>query len=109
LIGLQNKARDRAISLAFSVKDLPFVTLWKNTNLETEGYVTGLEPGTNYPYNRRVERAHGRVPTLRPGESHFAAIDFTIHPNAGETRELAQRIARLQGAIQPVIDAAPEK
>jgi hypothetical protein len=109
LIGLRNKARDRAVSLAFSVKDLPFVTLWKNTNLETEGYVTGLEPGTNFPSNRRIERAHGRVPKLAPGESHTAAIDFTIHGNAEETKHLAEQVAALQGSVKPVIDTTPEK
>ena len=109
VIGLQNKARNRAVSLAFSVKNLPFVTLWKNTNLESEGYVTGLEPGTNFPANRRIERAHGRVPKLAPGESHTAAIDFTIHTNAEETKRLADRVAALQGDVKPIRDSAPEK
>jgi len=109
LIALQNKARSRAISLAFSVKDLPYVTLWKNTNAEGEGYVTGLEPGTNFPSIRRLERAHGRVPKLAAGESHNATIDFTIHTNADETKRLAEQIATLQGDVKPVLDEAPEK
>jgi hypothetical protein len=109
LVGLENKARDRAVSLAFSVKDLPCVTLWKNTNDLAEGYVTGLEPGTNFPANRRVERAHGRVPKLAAGASHHAAIDFTIYGNAEETGKLTDRISALQGGVKPVLDDKPEK
>jgi len=109
LIALQNKAHDRAVSLAFSVKDLPYVTLWKNTNAEAEGYVTGLEPGTNFPSNRRVEREHGRVPKLAAGASHSATIDFTIHATADETKRVAGQIAALQGDMKPVLDETPEK
>lgn len=108
-IALQNKARDRAVSLTFSVQDLPYVTLWKNTNAEGEGYVTGLEPGTNFPANRRIERAHGRVPKLAAGESHHAAIEFQIHLNAEETRRLGEKITALQGDVKPVLDETPEK
>lgn len=109
IIALENKARDRAVSLSFPVKDLPYVTLWKNTNAEGEGYVTGLEPGTNFPANRRIERAHGRVPKLAAGESHHAAIDFQIHTGAEETRRLSEQIRALQGEVKPVLDEAPEK
>ncbi len=42
VIALRNKAGDRAVSMSFAVKELPYVTLWKNTNAEGEGYVTGL-------------------------------------------------------------------
>jgi hypothetical protein len=38
---LQNRARDKAVSMAFAVEELPYVALWKNTNAEGEGYVTG--------------------------------------------------------------------
>ena len=109
LIALQNKARDRALSMSFLVDDLPFVTLWKNTNAEAEGYVTGLEPGTNFPNNRRIERKFDRVPKLAAGESHSATIDFTIHTGKEETKSLADQIAAIQGDAKPVLDDAPEK
>jgi hypothetical protein len=109
LIALQNKARDRAVSLSFLVDDLPFVTLWKNTNDEAEGYVTGLEPGTNFPNNRRIERKYDRVPKLAAGESHSATIDFTIHTGKEETRRVAEQIAAIQGDVKPLLDDAPEK
>ncbi len=105
---LQNKARDRGVSMAWALKDLPYLTQWKNTPPELEGYVTGVEPGTNFPANRRVERKYGRVPKLKAGESHTATIDFAIHLEGGAVKAAADRIARLQGDTKPVIDAQPE-
>jgi hypothetical protein len=108
LIMLQNKARDKAVSMTFAVEELPYVALWKNTNAEAEGYVTGLEPGTGFPNNRRVERKFGRVPKLAPGGTYHAKIDFTIHATADEVAKVADRIIALQGGIQPVLDDRPE-
>ena len=108
LVMLQNRARDKAVSMAFPVGELPYFTLWKNTNAEGEGYVTGLEPGTGFPNNRRIERKLGRVAKLAPGGSYAAKIDFTIHATAGEVAEVANRIDTLQRGIQPVLDARPE-
>jgi hypothetical protein len=108
LIMLQNKARDKAVSMAFAVGELPYVALWKNTNAEGEGYVTGLEPGTGFPNNRRIERKLGRVPKLAPGATYGAKIDFTIHASADEVAGVAERISALQGGIQPVLDDRPE-
>ncbi|MEI6715509.1 MAG: aldose 1-epimerase family protein [Verrucomicrobiota bacterium] len=109
VIALQNKARDHAVSMSFAVKELPFVSLWKNTNAEGEGYVTGLEPGTNFPNNRRIERKHGRVPKLASGASHSATIDFAIYTSAEETKHLAERVAAIQGDVKPVLEQQPEK
>jgi len=105
---LQNKAGDRAVSMVFSLSELPFVTLWKNTNAEGEGYVTGLEPGTGFPNNRRIERKFGRVPKLAPGAVFRAKIDFTIHVSKDEVGEVAERIVRLQAGVEPVLYDRPE-
>jgi hypothetical protein len=109
LVALSNKAGDLAVSLRFSVKELPYFTLWKNTNSEVDGYVTGLEPGTNFPNNRRIERKFGRVPKLAPGESHRASIDFAIHHGIESVQGVAKEIAAIQGQIKPVLDSSPEK
>ena len=108
LIMLRNKARDKAVSMVFPVSELPFVTLWKNTNAVNEGYVTGLEPGTGFPNNRRIERKFGRVPKLPPGRTYSAAIDFTIHTTAGEVSQVSNRIEALQGGTHPIVDDRPE-
>jgi hypothetical protein len=108
VIALANKAGDRAVSLRFSIKELPYVTLWKNTNSEIDGYVTGLEPGTNFPNNRRIERKFGRVPKLAPGASYHSTIDFGIHIGTEAVGRVASEISTIQAQKKPVIETAPE-
>ena len=107
-IGLVNRARNKGISMSFAVEQLPYVTLWKNTNSEGEGYVTGLEPGTNYPNNRRIERKFGRVPKLKSGESHHAVLDFTILSGRQAVNKLVDQVQRLQQQAQPLLQKTPE-
>ena len=106
---LRNANGDRAVSMSFSPQQLPYVTLWKNTNAREEGYVTGVEPGTGFPYNRRLERLAGRVPKLAPGASRQFAIDFTIHTNRNEVQQLTDRIATIQADRQTEVDSEPVK
>ena len=107
-IGLVNRARNKGVSMTFSVEQLPYVSLWKNTNLEGEGYVTGLEPGTNFPNNRRVERKFGRVPKLKAGESHKAEIDITILQDRQAVTRLEERVQRIQQQAEPDFQYTPE-
>ena len=109
MILLRNAALDRAVSMAFNVDQLPCITLWKNTNAEEEGYVTGLEPGTGFPYNRRIERQLGRVPKLKPGESRQFAIDFAIRVGPEEVKSAVQEVQRIQAGRPTQVDADPAK
>jgi hypothetical protein len=93
---LHNANATRAVTMTYSVRQLPFLTLWKNTNADEEGYVTGLEPGTGYPYNRRIERTAGRVPKLKPGETRSFAIDFAILRGAEAVAAATNAIKGLQ-------------
>lgn len=106
---LVNTKGDRAASVAFSVKELPYLTLWKNTLADGEGYVTGIEPGTGFPHNRRIERAKGRVPKIKAGESRSFTVDFAIHVGEAEVKAATDRVAAIQGDRKPQIDAEPEK
>jgi hypothetical protein len=109
MIMLQSADGERAASMRFSTRQLPYVTLWKNTNAVEEGYVTGLEPGTGFPYNRRVERKFGRVPKLGPhGEVRFA-IDFAVHSGKDEVGRAAAEVARIQAGRRTQIVAEPAK
>jgi hypothetical protein len=94
--------------MKFAIEQLPYVTLWKNTNSEGEGYVTGLEPGTNFPNNRRIERKFGRVPKLASGQSHHAEIDFTLLKGHQAVGGLIDQIQKIQNQAQPVIERSPE-
>ncbi len=104
---LQNAAGDRALSMQFSVEQLPFFSLWKNTTALEEGYVTGLEPGTGFPYNRGVERKAGRVPKLKPGQSRSFALDFTIHTGKADVDKAFHQIKTIQGDRKTQVDQKP--
>jgi len=104
---LQNANGDRGVSLTFPVAQLPCVTLWKNLVEEADGYVTGLEPGTGYPYTRRLEREAGRVPKLAPNATRHFTIDVAIHPDRESVTAAERRIQDIQGQIKPTIDSVP--
>jgi hypothetical protein len=106
---LHNASATKAVAMTWAVESLPFFTLWKNTNAEEEGYVTGLEPGTGYPYNRRIERKAGRVPKLKPGEQRSFAIDFEILRGTDQVARAVNSIKELQANRSPQIDEQPAK
>jgi hypothetical protein len=106
---LTNASRDRAVSMGFAVAELPYVTLWKNLTALEEGYVTGLEPGTGFPYPRRLEREAGRVPKLKPGETRRFAIDVGVHTSAAAITAVGEQIRRIQSGRSTQIDRVPER
>ena len=108
-IMLANARVDRGVSLAFSVEQLPYVTLWKNLAATEEGYVTGLEPGTGFPYTRRLERLAGRVPKLAPGASRTFAIEVALLGSREDVTRVANEIRRLQGGREVQVDTDPFK
>ncbi len=75
---LKNPSNDLAAVLKWKIDELPYFTLWKNSAALADGYVTGLEPGTSFPFNRSVERAHGRTPILAPGESRSLGVKYSM-------------------------------
>jgi Domain of unknown function (DUF4432) len=109
LVLLRNKAGDLGASMRYATRELPFLTVWKNTVGREDGYVVGIEPGTNFPNNRRVERKHGRVPSLPPGASHFMTIEYAVHSGAEAVEGAAGQVARIQGDRRPLINEKPEK
>lgn len=109
LLMLSNASRDRGVSMGFAIAELPYVTLWKNLTALEEGYVTGLEPGTGFPYPRRLEREAGRVPKLKPGETRRFAIDFGVHTTAAAVATVEEQIKRIQDGRSTQIDRAPER
>lgn len=79
---LKNAAGSRAFGLRFLREQLPCFTLWKNTGADGDGYVTGLEPGVNYPNPRGFEEAHGRVRKLAPGETARFELELSAYDTA---------------------------
>jgi galactose mutarotase-like enzyme len=103
---LKNAAGDRGFSLSFAKQQLPCFTLWKNTQAEADGCVTGLEPGTNYPNLKTFEREQGRVITLAPGASYSTEIEFSVYDSPESVSAAEQRILALQ-TVAATVHAAP--
>src|SRR5439155_3739923 len=61
---LYNRAATQGIVVRFNRSELPCFTVWKNTGAVEDGYVTGLEPATNFPNFKTFERQQGRVQHL---------------------------------------------
>lgn len=100
---LRNAAGTRGVSLRFSVEQLPCFTLWKSTAALEDGYVVGLEPGTNFPNPRSYEAAQGRVCRLAGGAEQSFAIRLNVLHGAVEVAAEAEAIAALQASAEPVV------
>jgi hypothetical protein len=104
---LRNAARDRGASITWSTRELPYLTIWKNTAAAADGYVTGLEPATGFPFNRKVERQFGRVPKLSPGETRRFSLELGLHTGRNAVSEMAGRISAIQEGHEPEVETKP--
>lgn len=104
---LHNAAGDLGLSLEFHLTQLPCFTLWKNTAAMADGYVTGLEPGTNFPNPRHFERSNGRVISLAPNGSHCMTLQLAIHPDRNSVNSVIQSIRAIQKATTATCHAKP--
>jgi hypothetical protein len=92
---LQNAAGDRGVTMTYSLDQLPYLTLWKNTTAVEEGYVTGLEPGTGFPANRSTERQAGRVPVLKANEARKFTIDVGLLDSLEEVAKATADVEKI--------------
>lgn len=104
---LRNRAGDKGVSLRFQTSQLPCFTLWKNTGALKEGYVTGLEPATNYPNPTPFEKQRKRVVTLPPGGSYANEVTLEVWNDAAGVRGVAEEIQSLQAHGTPTIHQRP--
>jgi len=104
---IQNASGNAAASVQWSTDELPYLTIWKNTAAEADGYVTGVEPATGFPYNRRVERAVGRLPVLAAGETRDFTVEFGIHVGAESVDALRDRIDQIRGDRSIDVQTSP--
>jgi galactose mutarotase-like enzyme len=104
---LHNAAGDRGISLEYGIRTLPCFTVWKCTQPEADGYVTGLEPATNFPNFKTFERSHGRVVTLASQQTYAVQIDLSVHATAAEVAAVSKRITELQHRAHPIVHDTP--
>lgn len=100
---LHNAEATRGLAVRFKTEEIPCFTLWKNSAAVADGFVTGLEPGTNYPNFRSFERQHGRVPILPPGGKWECEWSVEICDSALGVADVKKEIADLQKREQPMI------
>jgi hypothetical protein len=98
---LHNAAGDRGFAVSFPRQQLPCFTLWKCTQAEADGYVTGLEPGTNFPNFKSFEREQGRVVAIPAGGVYSTSLSLDVLTSAPEVDAARERIQELQGRITP--------
>ena len=106
---LKNAAGNLGASIRWTKEQLPYFTQWKNTASLEDGYVTGLEPGTGFPFNRRIERQFGRVPKLGPGQIREFILEFGIHDGIEAVKKIEDRIKKIQGDHQTELVKRPPK
>jgi len=93
---LRSAAANKALVLRFNKRELPAFTQWKNTAAESDGYVTGLEPATDFPNAKVFERERGRVVEMAPGETYRTALTMEVCDSASSVAKVADEIAALQ-------------
>lgn len=104
---LTNRRGGMGFLVDFKKSTLPCFTLWKNTQPEASGYVTGLEPGINFPNFRADERERGRVKNLDPGDSYETEFEVSILNNSNSVDAVRQKITKLTEQAPAVIHSAP--
>jgi hypothetical protein len=104
---LRDHAGDKAVVLRFSTRELPVFTLWKNSGGPRSGFVTGLEPGINYPNPRPFEKARGRVETLAVGGRRLAEMSLEVLGKREDVAMAEAEIAAIQRQAAPVIHKHP--
>lgn len=104
---LHDAAGSRGISMAFNVRQLPAFSLWKNTDTSGQGYVTGLEPGTSFSYNRRYQRDLGLVPTINPRETKEFVITYSLLGDKAQVAEALKTIEGIQAGRKTTVRETP--
>jgi hypothetical protein len=104
---LYNAAADRGLVLRVNHNELPCFTLWKNTGALEDGYVTGLEPATNYPNFKTFERQQGRVPVLVPGGRWECTWSMEVHDTKAGVADVLKEIVSLQAHAKAMIYRTP--
>ncbi|WP_349618313.1 aldose 1-epimerase family protein [Azotobacter salinestris] len=104
---LHNRAGDRGVRVDYNVQQLPVFSLWKNTDTAGQGYVTGLEPGTSFSYNRRFQRPLGLVPTIGPKEQRQFRVGFALLADKAAVDQAVRRVDEILAGRPTEVREAP--
>jgi hypothetical protein len=104
---LHNKAGSLGVSVGFNTQQLPVFSLWKNTDTQGQGYVTGLEPGTSFSYNRRYQRPLGLVPMIGVKEQKQFQIRYSLLADKGAVDKALKTVSDIQSGRETEVRQAP--
>ncbi|KAB7895610.1 DUF4432 family protein [Rouxiella sp. S1S-2] len=107
LAAVINSKGDKGASIEFDTHQLPLLTMWKNTDTLKQGYVTGIEPGTNYAYPVTIEKEQGRVKQLQAGQSTEFTLTYSLLKDAAAVSKVEQRVKDIQGNESVKVDEKP--
>jgi len=95
-MALLNAAGTLAAHVSFSVDTLPYGILWKRTAAMEDGYVAGLNPCSDLPNPRKVERQEGRVATIGAGAEAVFRERIELVDGRDRVRALEDRLHALE-------------
>ena len=107
MVLLKNGDSNHGVSLRYDITQLPCFAQWKHTGHFDDGYVTGLEPATNFPNPRSFEAAHNRVVPLAAGQSRQFDLCLEYHPDAESVAVAQQLVETIAVGEKPVVHAQP--
>lgn len=105
---LKNASGDQAVSVHFNVKQLPYLVIWKNTAAAADGYVTGIEPSTNFPNPRSFEEKNDRVIKIAPGAAYEIELGLQFHPDKASVEAMEKQIAELTKGQDATVHTTPQ-
>jgi galactose mutarotase-like enzyme len=103
IVLLANSDRSKGVSIRYDAINLPCFSVWKNTVGESDGYVCGLEPATNFPNPKSFEESHGRVIRLGPGEMRTMSLNIGILVSPDRVKQALNQVEALSQADPQVI------
>ena len=108
LAALVNASRTAAAVVRFDVGELRCFSLWKNMAGERDGYATGMEPGTNFPNLKSVERDAGRVVELSAGGEYAAALTLKVASGEEAVAAVESEVAEIQTGAAATVHTEPQ-
>ena len=105
---LKNAHGTQGVSLLYDAEKLPCFSQWKNTTAVVDGYVTGIEPATNFPNPRTFEGEQGRVIKLAGQERTTLGLGVAWHRDEKAVAEAQQAVRKLQAGRPTKVFETPQ-
>lgn len=93
----------------YAHRALPCFAFWKNPAALEDGYVTGLEPSTNYPNPTWYEHAQKRTMPIRPGKCWESCMRISLKEGKKAIVAEEKKIRAIQGSKKTEVLSAPIK